>query len=87
MADSYPSVPLSLSVSVCLSVSLVHLTEELATSTARVAQLQLEATSHQQRASELQSKLAAALVDGEGHCVRISSLESQLEGWEPPDRT
>ncbi|XP_046904362.1 FK506-binding protein 15 isoform X2 [Hypomesus transpacificus] len=57
----------------------VHLTEELATSTARVAQLQLEATSHQQRASELQSKLAAALVDGEGHCVRISSLESQLE--------
>ncbi|XP_062310428.1 FK506-binding protein 15 isoform X2 [Osmerus eperlanus] len=62
-----------------LSTGQVHLTEELATSTARVAQLQLEATSHQQRASELQSKLAAALVDDEAHCARISSLESQLE--------
>uniref|UniRef100_A0A4W5PF66 peptidylprolyl isomerase n=1 Tax=Hucho hucho TaxID=62062 RepID=A0A4W5PF66_9TELE len=35
----------------------VRLTEELATCTARVSQLQQEATSHQQRAAELQSKL------------------------------
>uniref|UniRef100_A0AAY5L2J3 peptidylprolyl isomerase n=1 Tax=Esox lucius TaxID=8010 RepID=A0AAY5L2J3_ESOLU len=41
----------------------LRLTEELATSMARVSQLQQEATSHQQRAAELQSKLTSALQD------------------------
>lgn len=57
----------------------VRLTEELAACTARVSQLQHEATSQQQRASELQSKLTSALLDSETHCTHISSLESQLE--------
>uniref|UniRef100_A0A8C8MKA7 peptidylprolyl isomerase n=1 Tax=Oncorhynchus tshawytscha TaxID=74940 RepID=A0A8C8MKA7_ONCTS len=39
----------------------VRLTEELATCTSRVSQLQQEATSHQQRAAELQNKLTSAL--------------------------
>uniref|UniRef100_A0A8C8JNE8 peptidylprolyl isomerase n=1 Tax=Oncorhynchus tshawytscha TaxID=74940 RepID=A0A8C8JNE8_ONCTS len=53
--------------------------EELATCTSRVSQLQQEATSHQQRAAELQNKLTSALQDGDTHCTRISSLETQLE--------
>uniref|UniRef100_A0A8C7UWV5 peptidylprolyl isomerase n=1 Tax=Oncorhynchus mykiss TaxID=8022 RepID=A0A8C7UWV5_ONCMY len=57
----------------------VRLTEELATCTARVSQLQQEATSHQQRAAELQSKLTSALQDSDTHCTHISSLETQLE--------
>uniref|UniRef100_A0A8C7KP31 peptidylprolyl isomerase n=1 Tax=Oncorhynchus kisutch TaxID=8019 RepID=A0A8C7KP31_ONCKI len=57
----------------------VRLTEELATCTSRVSQLQQEATSHQQRAAELQNKLTSALQDGDTHCTRISSLETQLE--------
>ncbi|XP_056136153.1 FK506-binding protein 15 [Lampris incognitus] len=57
----------------------VHLADELASSTARVSQLQLEATSHQQRALELQSKLASALQDGETQGTRITTLEVQLE--------
>uniref|UniRef100_A0A674AW91 peptidylprolyl isomerase n=1 Tax=Salmo trutta TaxID=8032 RepID=A0A674AW91_SALTR len=47
----------------------VRLTEELATCTARVSQLQQEATSHQQRAAELQSKLTSALQDSDTHCT------------------
>uniref|UniRef100_A0A3P8ZC46 peptidylprolyl isomerase n=1 Tax=Esox lucius TaxID=8010 RepID=A0A3P8ZC46_ESOLU len=57
----------------------LRLTEELATSMARVSQLQQEATSHQQRAAELQSKLTSALQDGDTHCSRIALLETQLE--------
>ncbi|XP_036382664.1 FK506-binding protein 15-like isoform X2 [Megalops cyprinoides] len=57
----------------------VRLTEELASSTARVSQLQLEATAHQQKAMELQAKLSAALQEGERHCAQASSLQTQLE--------
>ncbi|KAG9354603.1 hypothetical protein JZ751_001316 [Albula glossodonta] len=57
----------------------VWLTEELASSTARVSQLQLEASSHQQRAAELQAKLSAALQDVERHSTQASSLETQVE--------
>ncbi|KAL4622649.1 FK506-binding protein 15-like [Arapaima gigas] len=57
----------------------VRLTEELASSTARVAQLQLEATSHQQRASELQAKLSAAQQESEKHSARLAELQSQVE--------
>uniref|UniRef100_A0A8C8CHW9 peptidylprolyl isomerase n=1 Tax=Oncorhynchus tshawytscha TaxID=74940 RepID=A0A8C8CHW9_ONCTS len=64
---------------ILVSVAQVRLTEELATCTARVSQLQQEATSHQQRAAELQSKLTSALQDSDTHCTRISSLETQLE--------
>uniref|UniRef100_A0A8C7TJW8 peptidylprolyl isomerase n=1 Tax=Oncorhynchus mykiss TaxID=8022 RepID=A0A8C7TJW8_ONCMY len=62
-----------------LGLGQVRLTEELATCTSRVSQLQQEATSHQQRAAELQNKLTSALQDGDTHCTRISSLETQLE--------
>ncbi|XP_041718560.1 FK506-binding protein 15 isoform X2 [Coregonus clupeaformis] len=62
-----------------LGLDQVRLTEELATCTARVSQLQQEATSHQQRAAELQSKLTSVLQDSDTHCTRISSLETQLE--------
>ncbi|MEQ2210563.1 hypothetical protein XENOCAPTIV_015668, partial [Xenoophorus captivus] len=57
----------------------VRLTEELATSTARVSQLQLEASTHQQKAAKLQCELSSALQDSESHCKHIASLEVQLE--------
>ncbi|KAM4577290.1 FK506-binding protein 15 isoform 2-T2 [Odontesthes bonariensis] len=57
----------------------VCLTEELASSTARVSQLQLEASGHQQKAVELQSKLNCALQDSESHCKRIAALDTQLQ--------
>ncbi|XP_013870155.1 FK506-binding protein 15 [Austrofundulus limnaeus] len=57
----------------------VHLTEELASSTARVSQLQLEASAHQQKAAELQNKLNSALQEGESHSQRVTALETQLE--------
>ncbi|XP_054876454.1 FK506-binding protein 15 isoform X2 [Poeciliopsis prolifica] len=57
----------------------VRLTEELASSTARVSQLQLEATAHQQKASKLQGELSSALEDRESRCQRIAALEAQLE--------
>uniref|UniRef100_A0A8D3DLS1 peptidylprolyl isomerase n=1 Tax=Scophthalmus maximus TaxID=52904 RepID=A0A8D3DLS1_SCOMX len=57
----------------------VRLTEDLASSVARLSQLQLEASSHQQRAVELQSKLGSVLQDTEGYCQRITALETQLE--------
>uniref|UniRef100_A0A1A7W7I7 peptidylprolyl isomerase n=2 Tax=Iconisemion striatum TaxID=60296 RepID=A0A1A7W7I7_9TELE len=57
----------------------VHLTEELASSTARVSQLQLEASAHQQKAAELQSKLSSVLQDSESHSQHTASLETQLE--------
>ncbi|XP_072288915.1 FK506-binding protein 15 isoform X2 [Eucyclogobius newberryi] len=57
----------------------VRLTEDLAASTARLAQLQLEASAHQQRAMELQSKLNAALQEGENHGQQVATLRSQLD--------
>ncbi|XP_043966563.1 FK506-binding protein 15 isoform X2 [Gambusia affinis] len=57
----------------------VRLTEELASSTARVSQLQLEASAHQQKASKLQGELSSALEDRESRCQRIAALEAQLE--------
>uniref|UniRef100_A0A8D3CUY5 peptidylprolyl isomerase n=1 Tax=Scophthalmus maximus TaxID=52904 RepID=A0A8D3CUY5_SCOMX len=54
----------------------VRLTEDLASSVARLSQLQLEASSHQQRAVELQSKLGSVLQDTEGYCQRITALET-----------
>ncbi|XP_022614861.1 FK506-binding protein 15 isoform X1 [Seriola dumerili] len=57
----------------------VRLTEDLASSAARLSQLQLEATAHQQKAVELQSKLSSVLQDGESHCQRIAALETQQE--------
>ncbi|XP_038123673.1 FK506-binding protein 15 isoform X3 [Cyprinodon tularosa] len=57
----------------------VRLTEELASSTARVSQLQLEATAHQQKAIKLQCELSSVLQDSESHCKRIAALEAQLE--------
>uniref|UniRef100_A0A667XVY6 peptidylprolyl isomerase n=1 Tax=Myripristis murdjan TaxID=586833 RepID=A0A667XVY6_9TELE len=57
----------------------VRLTEDLASSTARLSQLQLEASCHQQKAVDLQTKLTSALQDSENHCQRISALDTQLE--------
>lgn len=67
---------------VLLRLKQVRLTEELASSTARVSQLQLEASAHQQKAAELQNKLNSALQDSESHGQRITALEAQLEGLE-----
>lgn len=57
----------------------VRLTEDLASAAARVSQLQLEASAHQQKAAELQGKLSTALQDGESRCQRVAALEAQLE--------
>ncbi|XP_068559313.1 FK506-binding protein 15 isoform X2 [Cebidichthys violaceus] len=66
----------------------VRLTEDLASSTAQLSQLQLEATAHQQKASVLQSKLSSALHDGERHCQHITALDTQLgELKEAAERT
>uniref|UniRef100_A0A667XYU4 peptidylprolyl isomerase n=1 Tax=Myripristis murdjan TaxID=586833 RepID=A0A667XYU4_9TELE len=54
----------------------VRLTEDLASSTARLSQLQLEASCHQQKAVDLQTKLTSALQDSENHCQRISLKEA-----------
>ncbi|CAN9512734.1 unnamed protein product [Ophioblennius macclurei] len=57
----------------------VRLTEDLASSAARLSALQLEASAHQQRAAELQSKLSLALQDGESHSQHVAALEAQVE--------
>ncbi|XP_069022255.1 FK506-binding protein 15 isoform X2 [Embiotoca jacksoni] len=62
-----------------LGFGQVHLTEDLASSTARVSQLQLEASVQQQKAAELQSKLSSALQGGESQSQRVAGLETQLE--------
>ncbi|XP_057212684.1 FK506-binding protein 15 isoform X2 [Triplophysa rosa] len=56
----------------------VRLSEELASSTARVSELQLELTSQQQKAAVLQTKLNSALQDSQQHSTHITSLETQL---------
>ncbi|XP_036954294.1 FK506-binding protein 15 isoform X1 [Acanthopagrus latus] len=55
----------------------VRLTEDLASATARLSQLQLEASAHQQRAVELQTKLSSALQDSESRSQRIAGMETQ----------
>lgn len=63
-----------------LRLRQVRLTEDLASSAARLSQLQLEASAHQQKAVELQSKLSSALQDSESRCQRNAAMETQLEG-------
>lgn len=58
----------------------MRLTEDLAVSRSRQSQLQLEASAHQQKVLELQSKLNAALQGSDGQSQRIAGLEAQLEG-------
>ncbi|XP_068422699.1 FK506-binding protein 15 isoform X2 [Clinocottus analis] len=62
-----------------LSSGQVRLTEDLASSSARTAQLQLDATAHQQKAAALQIELSSALQDSERHGQRIAALDTQLE--------
>ncbi|XP_034027200.1 FK506-binding protein 15 isoform X2 [Thalassophryne amazonica] len=62
-----------------LGFGQVRLTEDLAASTARLSQLQLEASAHQQKAVELQTKLSSVLQDNENHCQRITVLEKEVE--------
>ncbi|KAK7933277.1 hypothetical protein WMY93_004173 [Mugilogobius chulae] len=57
----------------------VRLTEDLAASTARLAQLQLEASAHQQKSIELQTKLSSALQEHENQGQQVTTLRSQLE--------
>lgn len=59
----------------------MRLTEDLAVSTARQSQLQLEASSQQQKAVELQNKLSSALQSSDHQSQCIAGLETQLEGW------
>ncbi|KAI2661361.1 FK506-binding protein 15 [Labeo rohita] len=64
-----------------------RLTEELASSTARVSELQLELSSQQQKAAALQTKLNSALQDSQQHSTHITTLEAQiLELKETADR-
>ncbi|XP_051964654.1 FK506-binding protein 15-like isoform X2 [Xyrauchen texanus] len=56
----------------------VRLTEELASSTARVSELQLELSSQQQNAAALQTKLNAALQESQQHSTYVTKLEAQL---------
>nr|XP_055024359.1 FK506-binding protein 15 isoform X1 [Misgurnus anguillicaudatus] len=57
----------------------VRLSEELASSTARVSELQLELSSQQQKAAVLQTKLNSALQDSQQHSTQITTLEAQLQ--------
>ncbi|KAL7884122.1 hypothetical protein AOLI_G00068920 [Acnodon oligacanthus] len=56
-----------------------RLTEELASSTARVSELQLELTAQRQKSAGLQTSLSTALQQGQQHSEQISALESQLQ--------
>uniref|UniRef100_A0A9J8DG59 peptidylprolyl isomerase n=1 Tax=Cyprinus carpio carpio TaxID=630221 RepID=A0A9J8DG59_CYPCA len=67
--------------------SQARLTEELASSTARVSELQLELSSQQQKAAALQSKLSSALQDSQQRSTHVTTLEAQiLELKETADR-
>ncbi|XP_077091599.1 FK506-binding protein 15 isoform X2 [Siphateles boraxobius] len=64
-----------------------RLSEELASSTARVSELQLDLSSQQQKITALQTKLSAALLDAQQHNTHIAALEAQmLELRETADR-
>ncbi|XP_052459713.1 FK506-binding protein 15 isoform X2 [Carassius gibelio] len=70
-----------------LSWDQARLTEELASSAARVSELQLELSSQQQKTSALQSKLSSALQDGQQRSTHVTTLEAQiLELKETADR-
>ncbi|XP_067269070.1 FK506-binding protein 15 isoform X2 [Pseudorasbora parva] len=56
-----------------------RLTEELASSTARVSALQLELSSQQQKAAALQTKLNTTLQDGQLLGTQITALEAQIQ--------
>ncbi|XP_072538566.1 FK506-binding protein 15 isoform X2 [Salminus brasiliensis] len=56
-----------------------RLTEELASSTARVSELQLELSAQRQKSAALQSSLSTALQEGQQHSEQITALESQLQ--------
>ncbi|XP_049341625.1 FK506-binding protein 15 isoform X5 [Astyanax mexicanus] len=56
-----------------------RLTEELASSTARVSELQLELTAQRQKSAGLQSSLSTALQESQQHSEQIKALESQLQ--------
>ncbi|XP_028851489.1 FK506-binding protein 15 isoform X2 [Denticeps clupeoides] len=56
-----------------------RLTEELASLTARLSELQLEASTQHQKAAALQAKLNSTLQDGEQSGAQISTLQTQLE--------
>ncbi|KAK7135261.1 hypothetical protein R3I94_014044 [Phoxinus phoxinus] len=55
-----------------------RLSEELASSTARVSELQLDLTSQQQKITALQTKLSAALLDAQQHNTHTAALEAQM---------
>ncbi|XP_047656071.1 FK506-binding protein 15 isoform X2 [Tachysurus fulvidraco] len=57
----------------------VRLTDELASSTARVSELQLELTAQRQKAASLQSSLSAALQEGQQHGAKLTTTENQLQ--------
>ncbi|XP_039530573.1 LOW QUALITY PROTEIN: FK506-binding protein 15 [Pimephales promelas] len=70
-----------------LSWDQARLSEELASSTARVSELQLDLSSQQQKITALQTKLSAALLDAQQHNTHIATLEAQmLELRETADR-
>uniref|UniRef100_A0A4W4FRL1 peptidylprolyl isomerase n=1 Tax=Electrophorus electricus TaxID=8005 RepID=A0A4W4FRL1_ELEEL len=56
-----------------------RLTEELACSTARVSELQLELSAQRQHSSGLQTSLSAALQEAEQHSTRAGVLQGQLQ--------
>ncbi|KAL0186443.1 hypothetical protein M9458_018113, partial [Cirrhinus mrigala] len=53
---------------------------ELASSTARVSELQLELSSQQQKAAALQTKLNSALQDSQQRSTHVTTLEAQILG-------
>ncbi|XP_046726640.1 FK506-binding protein 15 isoform X2 [Silurus meridionalis] len=57
----------------------VRLTDELAISTARVSELQLEVTAQRQKAAALESSLSAALQEGQQLGVQLAATENQLQ--------
>ncbi|XP_048098584.1 LOW QUALITY PROTEIN: FK506-binding protein 15 [Alosa alosa] len=62
-----------------MGLDQAHLTEELAGSTARVSELQLEVSSQQQKAAALQAKLNTALQERDQHASQLTTLQTQLE--------
>ncbi|KAF5890104.1 FK506-binding protein 15-like isoform X1 [Clarias magur] len=56
-----------------------RLTDELASSTARVSELQLELTAQRQKAAALQSSLSAALQEAQQHNTQLVATENQLQ--------
>lgn len=58
----------------------VHLSGGLSSSTTQAYQLQQEMVNLQQRVTEIQADLSAALEDKHKHCAQISLLEEQVKG-------